>query len=278
MERLPAELQDKIDRFLPVTMEGITVYPVQMAEGRAFDLARPALEFLQQSLPVALMGIPLLDAYYQMDTEAYRAGKPTTGLFGRACLLLCLALRLGRGMDSEERISRILPMENPEKPMRLSALLCVSDDGKTVIRITPKQFGRLRPILAAQNGVTLESDDANPELVEAERALAEAQTEHLEPKLCDKVTWVALRSGVDETEIDQWPILKFERRAAILKRELDYLIFGIGEASGMVKYKNGSPCPSPYFARRRNGSAAMIPLDSYMGGSAAYAVNKQTSR
>ena len=51
-----------------------------------------------------------------------------------------------------------------------------------------------------------------------------------------------------------------------------YLIYGIGENSGMVKYKNGNPCPSPYF-RRKQQSLGMMALSEFRRG-AEQEINK----
>lgn len=274
MAELPYTIRKKIERFEPVSVEGIMLYPVTVDEIEEFSQCRPALEFLQQSLPVAMMSVPLLDAFYQIDLKAVRETGNATGLLSRAIVLLLLALRLGRGKSMDKRIGQAFPIEHPDRPGRLDKLLLVSDDEQQIYEITPRLFQRMRPIIAAQNGVELESDEANPELVQAERDIAELNGAQLDVNLCDKISWVAMRCGIEEREVYEWPILKFQRRSAILKRELDYLIFGIGQAGGMVKYKNGNPCPSPCFARKETDSAAMIPLGEFAGGSAVQAVER----
>ena len=66
-----------------------------------------------------------------------------------------------------------------------------------------------------------------------------------------------------EEEIDEWPILKFQRRSESYQRILSYVICGVGECSGTT-WKDGNPTPHPFFGRLKNGNGVL----SEMGGSA----------
>ena len=188
-----------------------------------------------------------------------------------AVLALVLALRLGDGQPMQERLKRVLPTFDRKTGKKLQSLILITDGGEP-IEISPVKFGRLRPVIAAQNGIEIPPLDANPELVEADRAVRMMNAPKLEMVLEDKVSFVTLASGADEDEIYDWPILKFNRRSIAAERVLSYLIFGIGENSGMVKYKNGNPCPSPYF-RRKQQSLGMVALSEFRRG-AEQEINK----
>ena len=191
MNELPFSIQEKIDRYEPVTTEGITTYPIRVRELRQFAFCRKVLDFIHQSLPVALLNVPLLDAFYKLDLqEIKQTGKPT-GLISGSILLLLLALRLGDGMEPEERmkLARIVPdRKNPE---RLAELVFLPEDGSEPVIVAPRQFAALRKIIAAQNGAEIVSETANPEIIAAERLMAQNHAADLDPKLCDKIIFAA---------------------------------------------------------------------------------------
>lgn len=275
MYETPISIKKAIRRNEAITAEGLTLYPIRVAEIEEFQVARPAIDIMQQALPVRFISMPLLQAYFQMDAEALASGQPKPGLFYRALLFLALALRLGVGEDAQRRVLRFVPRVYPEDHTRLKAVNFILD-GEQISAVTPVQFQRLRPILAAQNGIELESDDANPELVQAERDLAEANAPKLDFSTDSLIESVAALSGVDEYEIDMWPIRKLLARQRALSRALGYVVCGIGEMQG-AKWKSGNPFPSPIFARQRDGNAALVPIESFAGGAAAEAVNHPTA-
>ena len=140
--------------------------------------------------------------------------------------------------------------------------------------ITPIQFHRLRPILAAQNGIELASEDANPDLVQAERDIAGAKGPKLDVKLDSLIAAVAALSGVNEEEIEDWPIRKLQNRQQALNRTLNFLVCGIGETQG-TKWKGGNPYPSAFYDRLQTDSASLIAMDQFAGGKGLQAVKNQ---
>lgn len=269
---IPQKYYRAIRRCEPVSAEGLTLYPITVAEYDDFTAARPAIEIIQQSLPVRFASMPLLSAFYVMEVEAWAQALPSVGFFYRALLFLALSLRLGEGLEAPERVKMFRVNTDPKDPLRLISLqfsLC----GEEKTRITPVQFQRLRPILAAQNGIELVSESANPDLIEAERDIAEQSSPGLDGSIGSLITSVSALSGADEKEIDTWPILKLVERQKAYYRMLNFLICGIAETQG-TKWKGGNPFPSPFFNRKTDGSAALMPLDSFAGGEGTKAVRQ----
>lgn len=274
MNGLSPEIERQINRYRPVIFEGLTLYPVTVEHYEIFTYCTPALGFMQQSLPTAMLAKPLISVFFEMELAEAHTNKPSGengepedkpgNLFTRSIIALVLALRLGEGQPMQERLKRVLPTFDRKTCKKLQSLILITDGGEP-IEISPVKFGRLRPVIAAQNGIEIPPLDANPELVEADRAVRMMNAPKLEMVLEDKVSFVALASGADEDEIYDWPILKFNRRSISAERVLSYLIFGIGENSGMVKYNNGNPCPSPYF-RRKQQSLGMVALSEFRRG------------
>lgn len=252
MKELPLSIKEKIDRYQPVTVDGITLYPVPVSETRWLSVGRISLEFMQQTLPVDLLSVPLLDALYQLDLRELKEHGIAKGYIASALILLCLALRLGRGEEVERTASTARIAMQPNDPERIAAITFFRS-GEAPISVSPKQFAKLRPIVAAQNGIELISDTANPEIIAAERLMVEKEMQGIDANLADKVIFVSQGSGVPEEEVYNWPILKFERHAAVLRRKLDYLAMMQAQMSGMVTFKDGNPVPSPYFAKKQSG-------------------------
>ena len=139
MTELPADIKKCIDRYQPIQACGATLYPVLVDDMEEFLRCRPALEFLHQSLPVAMMQIPLLTALFQIEI-ASASVQETGGLdikpitfFSDAMVLLCLALRLGRGWTREELLAkRVLVLTDKDNPTLLREVRFVLDDASIV--------------------------------------------------------------------------------------------------------------------------------------------------
>lgn len=265
MYELPLKIQEAVDQYRPVETEGLTLFPIKVRDYGLFQNARPAIDFLQQSLPVRYLSVPLLSAYYAMDKENLERGEPSSGLFYRALLFLALALNYRPEDPVEERVGALgsnLIVSNDDHTV-LKAIL-FEQDGE-VRKLTPIQFQRLRPILAAQNGIELTSADANPELVEAERDLAELNGPALDASVHGLISSLAALTRTEEGEIYQWPILKLTRRKEAWERTLNYLIYGFASATG-AKFKGGNPVPSPFYDRTDRESGALIDMGSFTGG------------
>lgn len=274
---LSLAIKKAVRTYSEIETDGITLYPIPVSRWDEFMLARPALELMQQTLPVRYLSMPLLSAYYAMDYEAVTDDGIPTGLFGRALLLLLLALRLGRdGEGVEQMVKHFRLRVDTDDPSKLLAVE-FSQNGEMMQSITPVQFSRLREIIAAQNGVELVSADANPELVEAERDIAEQKSAKLSGDFGELFSTVAALSHEDEKTIMKWPIKKLMDRKDAYARVLGYLLCGVSEANG-AKWKGGNPYPSPFFSRMEQGSGALIALDRFAGGAGAKAVAEQQAQ
>ena len=272
---IPASILAKIHRYAPVDIDGVTLYPITVGEYEAFSQARLAIEFVQQSLPVAYVSMPLLQAFYAIDIKVLveNANLPS-GYLSRAMQFLALALRIAPNEPMEQRVRRFKIVTSANDYTRLVSLSYVKD-GEERYDITPVKFQRWLPILAAQNGLTLPSATDNPELLKTEEVILSKHGADLDMSLEAIVSSVALFSNIDDEKIYDWPILKLTSRRKALQRALDYIICGVGEAQGAT-WKKGNPVPSPFFPRKKSGSVAAIPMSDFAGGAAQDAVNKAT--
>ena len=272
MKEHPLQIKKAIRQYKEINVDGLTLYPVKVAYFDDFQMARLALEAMQQSFPVALISMPFLQAVYQMDLEAYESGQPVPGLFSSALLGLSFALRLGEGLTPEKRMKQWAVKTDKNDPKRLKSV-CTFLNGEEIIEITPAKYAKLRPIIAAQNGVKQESEDANPDLVKAERDIAEMNGIKLDVNIGQMIASVCALTGATEEEVDDWAILKLQTRSESLIRAMNYIVYGIGGAFGGFG-KGGNPVPHPFYARQEKFSESVLSMDSFMNGAGNRAVQQ----
>ena len=271
MNELPLHIKKAINRYKEVTIDGLTLYPIKVSAYEEFLQARPALEFMQQSLPIEYMSMPILQAFFSLDFGAALNGKMPTGLFSSALLGLGLSLRLVEEPDDPtDIIKRFTVITDKADPTRLKYIETVIN-GMEQVRITPIQYAKVREIIAAQNGVDIPDTDDNPELVQAERDLAEQNAPRLDATIPDMVISVAALENTDEDDIYEWAIMKLNKRLEHHQRVLEYLVCGIGSASGAT-WKGGNPCPNPWFRKLESGSSALMRIEEFAGGQGIAAI------
>lgn len=246
-------------RYESVEAEGLTLYPILVEEIELFEMARPSIDIVQQSLPVAYAAMPLLAAYYEMEYRAQENGEEPIGLFASALLMLVLSLRLGKGLPAEERMARLrlsVDREHPEKLRSVDFTL----NGEEMCRVTPVQFQRLREIIAAQNGIELAPLEANPDLIEAQRELAQMNSAALSGDVWERVATLAALERVEESEVDEWPVLKLRDKTRTWQRIVGYAVCAAAEAQG-TKWKNGNPYPSLFYEKEDAGNIWLRPME-----------------
>lgn len=267
MRELPAYITEAIHKYEPVPYDGLVLYPFRVKHYEQYLIARRAIGFMQQSLPVELMSMPLLSALFKLDYDRAVNREESTGLFAGCLVALAYALRLAYDFEpAVDACKRFMPITEPDDPSQLKRLIFVMN-GEEEWSITPLQFSNLREIIAAQNGIEIMDLDANPELVQAEQDLLAQKAPKLNMDYHKMIHGVAAMAHVEESEIYEWAVQKLHDRMESYKRVIDYVICGIGESQG-TKWKGGNPNPNPWFDKLTTGSDALISLDSFAGGQA----------
>lgn len=269
MNELPAKYMKLINRYKPVEVEGFTLYPVTGEHYEEYLIMAEAVGYMQQRLPIDLMSMPILSAFFRMDLQKVMDGEQPTGLYTGILISLILAMRLaGKDEDLTEVCGRFQAVTKPDDPMTLKALLYETEE--QAFSITPAQYNSMRKIIAAQNGIEIRDVLENPELVDAEADLAEKGAMKLEPKVTDYIDAAVVLTGLDEDTIYQWPVLKLNRILEMHRRIIDYQVCGIAEGSG-ASWKGGNPVPHPFFAKKRE-SNALVGIDEWANGAGRQAM------
>ena len=155
---------------------------------------------------------------------------------------------------------------NPNDNTDLQALVITQTtdiDGEVMVRLTPSKVGLLRELIALMNGVELPDEADNPELIQAEQDIRQMnQAFDLDINVDDMKATVAMNQGMRMRDLDNWSILEFNLIKQAIDRDKHFMVYGIGEASGMVKYKNGNPVPSLFFNKKQE-SLAVISANAF---------------
>ena len=220
-----------------VTCCGLTLYPVTVRQMTEYEACKSALLIRQATLPASYMVLPYLQAVFALDADT----ESGFALFGGLVRALCMATRQP---DSNFWIYR-----DKNNPKRLSKMFFSQDGGATVIEFTPSVFAQVRKTVVEMNGDELPDESENPELVEAENDLARMQKSGLKFDRETMIESVACSMGLRARDVLDWTLYEFRKALEAKSRMLRYVICGIGEQSGFVKWKHGNPCPSWYLSK-----------------------------
>lgn len=252
---LSQEQQEDVKKGTPIQWNGLTLFPILVKDMDLFLIAKMGLTASQQTLPGKYVIMRYLEALYALDYDVRNSGQTGGGLFNCILLFLKLSLRLEviKGPDGLEYlpIKYRLDMDNPRKLIALEV-----KQGDVKAEITPQDFNQLREILAAQNDVELPDETLNPELVQAERDLAEKGTLDLEVDSESLIYSVSVKTNTPVEEIMGWTIRRFRRTEQAVDRITGHLVAALTEASG-AKYKNGNPYPSWKYSKKSNSSGVV---------------------
>lgn len=256
-----SEISRAIVRGDPITWNGLELFPILVRDFDKFESAKPGITLSQKTLPAKFAGMRYLEALFALDMENLLHGSPPVGLFAKAIRFLVLALRLPEEEREDGSVSFPTEIQVQEEDRTKLKAVRLTGGGKEIV-ITPRDFAKLRPLLARQNGLTLPDEAHNAELEEAERDLAAAGDAGLETDFEDLIYSVAVQSGVDAEEVFGWTIRKFHKVQAAIDRGMGFQLAYLATAAG-VKYKNGNPWPSWMFERKKGLSRALVPMSSF---------------
>lgn len=258
------ENKAKARRGDPIDALGLTFYPITMSHYEDFLSLKNILTLRVTTLPVQYVSMSYLSALWAVDMDCLAGTGKTLGVFERVIKLLYLTLRLEY---KKETIGETIycNSQNPRELVRVEV-----KQNNSTISITPREFAsKIRPIIAEQNGLKLPNESYNPQLVQAEREMAEDQQGELNFDIDALISSVAYQSKISEREIYDWTVLQFEHRREAIDRDKNYTLFRQAELSGMVKFPKGNPFPSWCFDKAGTLSPVLKRADELKGNFAA---------
>ena len=229
----------------------ITLYPVQMRMYTEWQRCKHALLVRQSTLPVKYVFMPYLAALHAADCDY------GSSLIGSLIQALALAMRIHVGCFSVY-VSR-------DDRTKLEFILCRSIVNKSEIKIDSANFPAIRRAIVEQNGESIPDEGDNPELVETEAYINEANSRknRIEYDINTLVSSVAYHCNIRKKEIAEWSIREFVETKNAIDRGINYIICGIAEKIPMFKWTKGNPCPSWCFDPVKEGSAALESMSAF---------------
>lgn len=235
-----------IRKGLPIELNGLTYYPVTMAQYDEFLLYEEALALRVSSLPAQFAMRDFLNAIFTYEQSEIANGKKTIGLLQRVMLLWFMALRID--IDLQEFMRSNVYVKKVGELYEIDHMLVRQGDTEVSVKAIDFTLD-IRSLIARQNGIELPNESDNIELVVAAAELAEMKSRHLKPldfNIDDLIASVAYCSRCRESEISEWTIREFKLRKKAIDRLLKYQMYGQAELSGMVTFKSGNPVPCWY--------------------------------
>ena len=238
VEKYAAQLREN----KPIEYAGLSFYPLTVRDYPLYRQATTAMELMQSSLPPKLARLSWAPCLYEMD----KIGREKVFL-PSVLRLMAKALRLEAvEIANGETGYPVFPLQNKETGALAGILI---RDSVCPVVLDAGQMDEIRRILAAQNDYNIPDENWNPELVEAQQYLAEANEPRLAVEIEAWVYAVAVNSRLPAEEIWDWPIRKFRGYDKAIDRSLGYQIFTLAQATGFAKFENGAPFPSWRFEK-----------------------------
>lgn len=283
LANMPRERRLRIRRGEPIRECGLDLFPITMDHYEDFIQCKDALCLRLSSLPVRYVSLDYLSAIFALELDAIRSGGSGSGaggFFFRLMRLFGLSLRIEMSAELLNdcvfyRTSGDRSAGEGSISIEYLELTQTGADGETrTVKITPFQFSStIRPLIAAQNQITLPDESENAELVEAYEKKKEIEQRGvaLKTDLDDLVSSVAYLSGVSDAEIMDWNVRDFENRRRAIERDKNFTLFKQAELGGMVTFKHGNPFPSWCFdaANDTLGTMEYSELAKTLSGAAA---------
>ena len=235
----------------PITANcGAVLYPVRMRQYLLWHADKRALVMRQSTLPAKYAVMPYLQALYAIDFDnGFQLG-------------LVQSLRVLIALATQTPLEGINILVSAKDEGQLRAIAYTDKDGN-VIRIEPKDFLSIRSILAEQNGEKLPDESENPDLVQAEMDIAEANNADLEYSFETMLDSVSYAGRIPLAGLLDMTVRAFDRLRQAIERDKRFTICATAEMGGMVKFSKGNPYPSWCFDRKKTGSAALESMSDF---------------
>lgn len=225
----------------------LTVYPITVRHYTEFQECKISIALMQKKFGVELASMPYLRMIFYLSNQE-------TNILALLSKLLSLALHI-----QEEQIR----LQFDDGKLTLLFLDGVNEDANVIEAVSELRFAKLRRIIAEQNCIKLPNEQANLEILESEEEIARQNGANLNVDFTELFFSVATYCGLSAEAVLNMTIFEFEKRISAVSRITKYQMFGQGEMSGFVTFKNGNPYPSWCFDRPEDGLHGTIPLAQF---------------
>lgn len=266
MSTVTDKYAQQVRRNVPVVYAGLTFHPLTVERYDLYARAKPAFELMQASLKVPKFArLPWCACLWALDEECFEQ----TGEVGRFLTdVLCVmveALRLEAFSDAGNGGKDAYPIYPAFKDEQLVGI-AVGMNQTNRVMLDMRMMNDVRRIIAVQNGYDIPDENWNPDLVRAAQQNAERKsTGGITFDLEALVYSVAFNCHARPADIWGWPIREFIQMQDAIDRTLNFQIYTLAEAVGMVKFTKGNPYPTWKFDRKSDmptGFKSIAELDA----------------
>ena len=255
----------------PVKYRNLLIYPLLMEQYELLCECESALTIRLSALPAIYACKSYADALFSISLD----GKDIVSNgdvvahaddFAKFIALLCASMRV----PFAQRLQAFRPVVQPNTKAldSLFVMQFTEENGEQFENLNLFDLSEIRKLIAELNGRKLPNESENAELAKADEDSRASGGSRLDVNIDSLKASVARDQRIRIREIDTWTIYEFELCRAAIERQTRFIVCGIGEASGMVKYTKGNPYPSLFFDRpaESQGVVAISELNSKLNG------------
>ncbi len=248
----------------PIKYRSLYIYPLTVDKYELLWGCESALTIRLSTLPVvyavksypeALFAIALAGEDVVVNGEV--VARPSDWV--RFISLLCASAHIPLELM---RLCVDFKVDNQDKTkLRAVTIRQNAENEENTEALTVEDLIKLREIIAEMNGRKLPDESENAELAQAEIDIKSSGSMQLDFNLDSLLASVARDQRVRIKDLNEWTIYEFELIRSAIERERRFMVCGIGENSGMVKFPKGNPYPNIFFDKPANISAVINASD-----------------
>ena len=244
----------------PIRFKTLYVYPLTVKDYELLWSCESALTIRMATLPVtyAIMRYPEALFAIAIDGKDVVVNGDVVARANdwlRFLMLICASLRIPL-----EQMRNTIGFNVDKNDKRRLAFVTVKQFMETEENLEALDVSdllELREIIAKLNGRKLPDESENAELAQADVDIRSQSGIRLDINLDSLLASVARDQRIRIKDLLPWTIYEFELIRSAIERERRFTVYGIGENSGMVKFKNGNPFPSIFFDKPAESSAVI---------------------
>lgn len=245
----------------PIRFKKLFVYPLTVKDYELLWNCESALTIRLSSLPAIYAIKSYAEALFEIAINGENVISNTGDVVARKddwyrfILLLCASLHIPS--EAVKSSIRFNVDSNNHKRFTSMSVRQFAENQEIVESLNSSDIEQLRYIISTLNGKKLPDESENAELAEAEADIRTAEGSKLKVNLDSLLATVARDQRCRIRDMYEWTIYEFELIRAAIERERRFMVYGIGEAGGMVKFPKGNPFPSLFFDRPAEVSAVI---------------------
>ncbi len=247
-----------------IKFRSLQIYPLTVKNYELLWSCESALMIRQSTLPVtyAIKSYPEALFAIAMNGENVVVNGDVVARpddWVRFIMLLCASLRIPL-MYMKQFVGFSVDKNDRTKLYSVSVIQQI-DNEEHIESLNASDLMEIRRIISELNGRKLPDESENAELAQAEQDIRSSVGVKLELNLDSLLASVARDQRVRIKDLSDWTIYEFELIRAAIERERRFMVCGIGEKSGMVKFPKGNPFPSIFYNRPSETSSVISAAD-----------------